>query len=98
MDKIIVAAIFTEAIWETLKMIKKDKYLSIDRIGAILIAVFICLIFDFDAFTMLLGTNKIPYIGNVLTGILISRGSNFVHDILGSMSSVYQQRKNGNGV
>ncbi|KRQ85933.1 hypothetical protein ABG79_02307 [Caloramator mitchellensis] len=96
MDKILIAAIFTEAVWETLKMIKKDKYFCFDRIGAIAVAALICIVFDFDVFTMYLGANKIPFVGNILTGILISRGSNFVHDLLGSISSFYQQRKNGN--
>ncbi|MDO6355306.1 hypothetical protein Q3V94_09570 [Caloramator sp. CAR-1] len=93
MEKIIIIAIFTEAIWETLKMIKKDKYFNIDRIGAILVSVFMCIIFDFDIFSTYLGLTKINYIGNILTGILVSRGSNFVHDILGTVSSMYQSRK-----
>ncbi|MCX7904823.1 MAG: hypothetical protein N2486_09980 [Caloramator sp.] len=93
MEKIIIIAILTEAIWETLKMIKKEKYFNIDRIGAILVSVFMCIIFDLDIFSLYLGLAKVKYIGNVLTGILISRGSNFIHDILGMISSMYQSRK-----
>lgn len=93
MDKIIIIAIFTEAVWETLKMIKKDKYFNIDKIGAILVSIFMCIVFDIDIFSTYLGLAKINYIGNILTGILVSRGSNFVHDILGMVSSMYQSRK-----
>ncbi|MCX7903299.1 MAG: hypothetical protein N2486_02200 [Caloramator sp.] len=93
MEKVIVIAILTEAIWETLKMTKKEKYFNVDRIGAILVSVFICIIFDLDIFSMYLGLAKVNYIGNILTGILISRGSNFIHDILGMVSSLYQSRK-----
>ena len=30
--------------------------------------------------------SHIPYLGNVLTGILLSRGSNYVFDLLGKLS------------
>ena len=34
---------------------------------------------------------KIPFIGQVCTGLLISRGSNFIHDLLQSIAK-YKQK------
>lgn len=32
--------------------------------------------------------SKIPYVGEVITGILLSRGSNYIYDLLTSISKV----------
>ena len=32
--------------------------------------------------------SKVPYVGFVITGILISRGSNYVFDLIGKLSSM----------
>jgi hypothetical protein len=39
---------------------------------------------------------QIPYLGMILTGILVSRGANFMHDLLGSVNAIYQSKKDTN--
>jgi hypothetical protein len=36
---------------------------------------------------------QVPYLGIILTGILVSRGANFMHDLLGSVNAIYQSKK-----
>lgn len=94
MDKIIAIAFITEALWETIKLVKQPKGLNFDKIGVMLLGILVALAGGLDLFEATGVEMKIPYLGSILTGLLISRGSNFVHDIMGSMGKVYQIQKN----
>ena len=78
---IVAIAFLCEAVWETLKMIWQDGKFSVDRLGAIIISVFVALIAGLDLFVLIGIPLAIPVVGFILTGLLISRGSNFVHDL-----------------
>lgn len=80
--QIIIIAILAEAVWENLKMIWQQGKISIDRIGALIISIVITLSTQLDVFAILNFKISIPFIGSILTGILISRGANCIHDIL----------------
>lgn len=85
---IVVAAFLAEAVWETLKMIWQPGHLVADRVGALVIGILIAVVFGLDLFTLLGFTVQWPalaVVGVVLTGILLSRGSNFIHDLLKSI-------------
>jgi len=79
---IFIVALIAESVWETLKMIWQQGKVSIDRIGALIVSLVICVGVRLDILILLGVENRIPFLGIVLTSILISRGSNFVHDIL----------------
>ncbi|WP_051514933.1 hypothetical protein [Fervidicella metallireducens] len=93
MEKILVLAFMTETLWETLKMIKSSKGINIDRIGAMILGILIAIAANMDIFKLIEIPLGISYLGSILTGLLISRGANFLHDILGNISSMYQARK-----
>ena len=79
---LVIIALICEAVWETLKMVWQEGKLSIDRIGALVIGLLIAFGTNCDMFQLLKIPVVIPYVGIILTGILISRGANFVHDLL----------------
>lgn len=79
--KIITLAILCEAIWENLKMIWENGKFSINRLGALILGVILALATQLDLFKIL-DIEIIPVIGSIFTGILISRGANFIHDLL----------------
>jgi hypothetical protein len=79
---LILISLLAESVWETLKMLWQNGKLSIDRIGALCIALLLAIGTKLDLLVLLGIKTSIPYLGIVLTGILISRGSNFVHDLL----------------
>lgn len=79
---ILIVALIAESVWETLKMIWQQGKVSIDRIGALIVSLVICIGVRLDILILLGIKSTIPYLGIVLTSILISRGSNFVHDLL----------------
>jgi hypothetical protein len=88
-----MVALITEALWETIKLAKNPKGLNIDKIGVMLLGILIAVASGIDLFSITGTGLKVPFLGSVLTGLLISRGSNFVHDIMGSMGHVYQNQK-----
>ena len=79
--QILAVSTLVEAIWETLKMTWAKGKLSYDRLGALIISIAICLVTKADLFPLIGIEISIGYIGSVLTGIIASRGANFVHDI-----------------
>jgi hypothetical protein len=85
---IVILAMIAEALWETLKMVWQNGKISIDRIGAILVGILIAVGCGIDVFEAIGLPMKIPFVGIVLTGLLFSRGANFIHDILSSISNV----------
>ena len=80
--QLIVVAILVESIWENLKMIWDNGKISIDRIGALAFGILVCVLTGIDIFPVVSIPMAIPYVGSVLTGIIVSRGANFVHDLL----------------
>lgn len=90
---LVVLALIGEATWETLKMTWQKGKVSVDRIGAMAIGLLLALGTGLDLMSMVGVPVHIPYIGMVLTGLLISRGANFVHDLLQSVNNVQNNTK-----
>nr|CAI9751093.1 hypothetical protein XLIUZIGB_XLIUZIGB_CDS_0041 [Caudoviricetes sp.] len=84
--QLVIVAILIEAIWENLKMIWQNGKLSIDKIGALVISVLICILAKIDIFPIVNLSVGIPVIGSIFTGIIVSRGANFVHDLFNKIS------------
>lgn len=90
---LIVLALIGEAVWETLKLTWQGGKISVDRVGALVVGLLLALGTGLDLMAMVGVPLKIPYVGMVLTGLLISRGANFVHDLLASINNVQQNTK-----
>lgn len=89
MIKMLVLAMLCESVWQSIKMIyQKDKYLTISNVGALIVALLICISTNLDIFIIFKIDSSIPYLGIVLTAILLSRGSNFIHDLLDKMKDI----------
>ena len=86
--QITAIAILAEAVWENLKMIWQDGKVSIDRIGALIVSIVISMATQLDVFAILNFGISIPFVGSFLTGILISRGANFIHDLLNKIQTI----------
>lgn len=97
MEKILivfVVAIIAESVWETLKMTWQDGKLKIDRVGALVVSMLIVFGTRLDILALLGMETVIPFLGIILTGILISRGSNFIHDLLVRFNNKNEISKN----
>ena len=86
--QIIVIALLAETIWENLKMVWQEGKISIDRIGALIVSIIVSMATQIDVFAILNFGIAIPFIGSFLTGILISRGANVIHDLLNKIEKL----------
>ena len=94
---LVIVAMVGEAVWESFKMVWQQGKLNKDRLGALIVGLVISFSTGLDLLTLVgVPTTKIPFLGVFLTGVLISRGSNFMHDILSSMDNVHKNIKNNN--
>jgi hypothetical protein len=78
---VIIVALVAEAVWETLKMVWDNGKVNADRIGAIIISVIVAVSAGADIFSLVGLPLNVPYVGMIFTGLIASRGANFVHDI-----------------
>lgn len=77
----IIIAIFAEAVWETFKMLFPGELKpQIDRAAVMVLAIFMCVTTGSDLFKML-GVFLPWSSGAFFSGVLCSRGANFVHDL-----------------
>lgn len=80
-----VLAFLVEAIVETIKMIYQEGKVQMPVIISLIIGVLISLTVGIDIFKVLEIPVKIPYIGEVLAGVLMSRGGNFIHELFNKL-------------
>lgn len=87
LTQIIVVAILVEALWENLKMIWQNGKFSIDSIGALVLSILVCVLVKADVFALVNLNISVPFVGSVLTGVLVSRGANFIHDLFNKINN-----------
>lgn len=80
-----VLAFLVEAIVETIKMIYEEGKIQKPVIISLTIGVLISLTVGIDIFKVLEIPVKIPYVGEVLAGVLMSRGGNFIHELFNKL-------------
>ncbi len=84
---ILTIAFLVEAIWETLKLAWDKGKFCIDCIGSLIVGIIVAILSKIDIFEIQGINLSIPFVGYILTGILVSRGSNFVHDLYNKISA-----------
>jgi len=98
---LILVAALVEAVWEALKPVLgpvigwlEARAVPADRLAALVISIIICLGIgsQVDLFALLGLTIGIPYLGVLLTAIILARGSNFVHDLLGTLNGLRESK------
>lgn len=75
-------AVLTESIITYFKEFFVNGDFSFSMLLSIVLGILIAVAYKLDLPEYLDLKSSIPYVGNVLTGILISRGSNYIYDIL----------------
>jgi hypothetical protein len=83
LEVLLLVAILVEAVVQAAKLIyTKEKGVNTDVIVALVVSVGVCAGAQVDLFKLVGIEIAIPYIGAVLTGVIVSRGSNAIHDLL----------------
>jgi hypothetical protein len=79
---ILILAITVEALIEYTKLIFVDHQINWKQIVSLIIGIAIAVLSNIDLFSIVGVTFIVPYVGCVLTGIIFSRGSNYVADFI----------------
>lgn len=80
--KLFLTAILVEAIWENLKMVYDKQKININMLGSLVLGTILCILAQIDIFKLVGISLSIPILGSFFTGIICSRGANFVNDLL----------------
>lgn len=84
---LVLLGIIVESTVEILKSLYEEKKLNIDNLMSIVIGLVIAFTTNVNILDII-EVNNHPIIGLILTGILISRGSNYIHDLIDNINSV----------
>ena len=84
--KIVTFAILIEALITYYKEFFAGGGSSWEIIVSLILGITVAISYKLDLLSNFNLNSQIPYIGNILTGILLSRGSNYVFDLLGKLS------------
>lgn len=87
---ILFAAILVESLVNMVRNIKTKttdwRYWTALALGLV-VGVLVSYNWNLDLFSALLGEGQLPYVGDVLTGLVVARGSNVVSDVLKLVNS-----------
>ncbi len=86
--KIMSFAVFTESIITYFKEFFVNGDFSFSILFSIILGIVIAIAYKLDLPEYLDLKSSVPYVGNILTGILISRGSNYIYDILKALTNI----------
>lgn len=75
-------AMLVEGITTYVKSVTVDNCFTIGMCLSIIISIIISICYDIDIPKQLGISSKIAYIGNIISGLLIARGSNYLYDFI----------------
>lgn len=79
---LIMLSIIIEGIVSYVKEWFVDNHFQWQQLVTVILGIIIAVCYDVDLLAMFGATSQVPYIGCVLTGILLSRGSNYIFDLI----------------
>ena len=86
---IIILSILVESIITYFQEFFENGNVSSNMILSIVLGVVIAMSYELDLPKVMGIDSKWKFMGNILTGIIISRGSNYIYDILKSISNFH---------
>lgn len=82
---VVFMAIVVEGLIEYVKL-GIQKSICIEIVAAMVLGIAVAFLYDLDVFAALGIMARFDYVGNIMTGLVISRGSNYVFDLIGKFS------------
>jgi hypothetical protein len=80
---ILIMAVLTEAVITYAKTFVVDRKIKWQMIAAVILSVVVCIAYSLDIPALIGIEGTVPYVGNIIKGILVSRGSNYIYDLFG---------------
>ncbi len=88
---LIFITVIIEGLISYARMLIVDKRFQWQVFAAMALGVGCALAFKIDLFAIAGIPAALPYVGEILTGVLLSRGSNYVFDLLGRLDKAQTQ-------
>ena len=88
MGSLAIFAILIEAIITYVKEFFVNGSFSWELLASISLGIIIAIAYNLDIPAYFNLNSQIPYLGCVLTGVLLSRGSNYAYDLLGKLTNI----------
>lgn len=85
-----VLAVVVEGMVEYTKTLiaMEDKKAIAIQLSALGVSVLLCLLSGADVFAQMGVVFRVPYVGEVLTGVFASRGANYASDLIGRLNNL----------
>lgn len=80
--KIFLMSFVVVSIYDIVKGFYKDNKVDVNSIVTAVLGIIVAILAQLDVFALLGVSFIIPYFGQVLTGLVISKGSNYVYDFI----------------
>jgi hypothetical protein len=78
---VLVMSVLIEAVISYTKNIFIDKKFAWQIAVSIFLSVLICLFYGIDIPALVGIETNVKYVGSIITGVLVSRGSNYINDL-----------------
>lgn len=90
----LVMAIIVEGLVEYAKTViaMKNKKAIVIQLSALVVSILLCLLSGADVLGQLGVTFRVPYAGEILTGVFASRGANYASDLIGRLNGVKSEK------
>ena len=82
LERCLLLAVLVEAVWESVKLLWEKGRFNTNQFGAMCIALLFSIATDTRLLEAVGITVTIPLLDGICTGLLMSRGSNFLHMLL----------------
>lgn len=86
MEAILIMAVLIEAVISYIKAFAVDKKICWQVIVSVVFSVLICIAYNLDIPAAIGVCGSVRFVGNIITGILVSRGSNYIYDVLSKLT------------
>lgn len=88
MKELLILAILVESLVQIIKSLFDSGKLNRTVLVSIVVGLLLAFTIDLDIFSILGLETRIAFVGVIATGLLISRGANFVHDLIEKLNNI----------
>lgn len=92
--KIFLMSFVVVSIYDIIKGFYKDNKVDINSIVTAVLGVILAILAKLDIFTLIGVDFIVPFVGQILTGLVISKGSNYVYDFVTKIINLLSGKAN----
>ena len=82
MTAIIIMSVLIEGIITYIKTMVVEKKIKWQMIASVVLSIGVCIAYGLDIPAAVGIESPVRFVGNIITGILVSRGSNYIYDLI----------------